>query len=179
MKEEAGSFVAQESCSIIYNDLIQEENLWGVEMCLKGSSHVGILKDGKFNALNAHIGNINTIIKSSKLFSEMEFLKDLRSIINYSLIMISNTSTAEVIKSFKAFEVCILLIFFVVVFFWKTKFFILQLKVSSNDPNFVKYKNLSIEYSINDVLEYYFKILHKTLLKVSNRDVNMVRNNDY
>jgi hypothetical protein len=107
MKEEVPAFTTQESCSIIYKDLLEEENMWGYEMCLKGSARIGILKDGKFNTLNMHIANLNQIIKSSKLFSEMEFLKDLRSIINYGLAIITNASTVEVVKSFKAFEVCI------------------------------------------------------------------------
>ena len=73
MKEEVAAFTPQESCSIIYKELLEEENMWGYEMCLKGSARVGLLQEGKFNTLNMHIANLNQIIKSSKLFSEMEF----------------------------------------------------------------------------------------------------------
>jgi hypothetical protein len=76
-------------------------------MNLKGSARLGLLKDGKFYTLNAHIANFKKIIISLKEPSEIEFLKDLRSIIDYSLAIITNASTVEVLKSFKAFEVCI------------------------------------------------------------------------
>ena len=104
MKSETVVFSEQESCSILYNDL-KDDKVWGLEMCLKGSTTIGFLQNGKYNALKAHIGNINQIIKTSKLFSEMEFLKDLRSIINYALVLTSKTTTVEALKAFKAFEV--------------------------------------------------------------------------
>ena len=104
MKEEETDFTSQESCSIIYKDL-QDKNIWGYEMCLKGSARVGLLKDGKFNTLNMHIANLNQIIKSPKFSAEIDFLKDLRSIINYSLAIITNTSKVEILKTFKTFEV--------------------------------------------------------------------------
>jgi hypothetical protein len=76
-------------------------------MSLKGSARLGLLKDGKFKTLNGHIANFKKTIISLKEPSEIEFLKDLRSIIDYSLAIITNASTVEVLKSFKAFEVSI------------------------------------------------------------------------
>ena len=82
-----------------------------MEICVQGSTRVGVIKNKKFNTLNLHIANINQIIKYSKVYLEMEFLKDLRSIINYSLIIISKTSHLETVKSFKAFEVIFFILF--------------------------------------------------------------------